>query len=99
MLDLAAVDHGTFEAYVHDAFAVETGGGLRFELIEVTPRASHDPGRETRRGFSLVFRGPAEPLLAQGMVRMTHPSLGVMEVFVVPIGPDSQGLLYESIFT
>jgi hypothetical protein len=34
----------------------------------------------------------------QGMFRVEHPTLGQLEMFAVPIGPDGQGLCYEILF-
>ncbi|MCB1814124.1 MAG: hypothetical protein KDK04_20750 [Candidatus Competibacteraceae bacterium] len=70
---------------------------IRFELLEITGMGSK-PGAK-REPYSLVFRGPAEPVLEQGIVPLTHAQLGNIEIFLVPIGPDSQGMCYEAVFT
>lgn len=71
---------------------------LTLELIEVSCLGV--PGSEGREQFSLLFRGPAEPLLAQHLWRLEHESLGRLELFLVPIGPDAEGRhRYEAVFT
>jgi hypothetical protein len=45
----------------------------------------------------LTFRGPREPLLRQRMYPLHHPSLGKLELFLVPIGPDASGQRYQTI--
>lgn len=52
-----------------------------------------------RDPFSLVFRGPREPLLAQATYRLEHAALGPLEIFVVPNASDASGTRYEAIFT
>jgi hypothetical protein len=52
-----------------------------------------------RQGFALLFRGPVAPLLAQETYPITHPNLGTLEIFIVPVGLEPSGALYEAIFT
>jgi hypothetical protein len=54
---------------------------------------------ERRAPFSIVFRGPATPILPQRIYRLEHPAIGSFDLFLVPIGPDERGLRYEAIFT
>lgn len=65
------------------------------ELVEVT---TGPPRAEGRQPFSLVFRGPANEVWPQRMYRIAVPDLGEMDVFLVPIGPDSAGQRYEAVF-
>lgn len=47
--------------------------------------------------FSLVFVG--DVVLEQRIHALTHPVLGALEIFLVPIGPDPSGRLqYEAVF-
>jgi hypothetical protein len=48
--------------------------------------------------FNLHFRGPREMRFAQGMRHLEHPALGGLDIFLVPIGADAAGLLYEAVF-
>ena len=48
--------------------------------------------------FSLILRGPATPLLEQGIYALRHPRLGPTELFLVPIGRDAQCTRYEVTF-
>ena len=52
-------------------------------------RRGGDPGG--RKPFSLTFRGPAQPLLAQAMYDVEHPVHGVIAIFIVPIAADAGG--------
>jgi hypothetical protein len=51
-----------------------------------------------RRAFSLLFSGPREPILAQGVYPLEHDSLGTLEIFVVPIGVTQDNCQYQVIF-
>jgi len=72
-------------------------------LIAATRLGGDSDGQSTpsgrRQPFSIVFRGPRQILLPQRIYRMEHGAIGAFELFLVPIGPDQEGMLYEAIFT
>ena len=92
-----------FEAVRGEVFRLEVGGEsapLELRLAEVESLADanrHPVGR--REPFSLLFRGPLSPWVAQRTWALEHPTLGRLEVFLVPLGPDAEGMRYEAIFT
>lgn len=72
------------------------------ELIEIGALTKHtaaDATQEPREPFSLLFRGPKEPILPQQVYHLEHPRLGSVELFLVPVGPDTVGMQYEAVFT
>jgi len=68
------------------------------EALEGSAAGGSGPAGQQRLQFSLVFRGPAEPALAQGTWEMRHADLGELALFLVPIGPDGDGMRYEAAF-
>lgn len=56
------------------------------------------PTRVRAEPFAVVLRGPAEPMLSQGIHRLAHPRWGEMDLFIVPIGRDASGVDYEIVF-
>ncbi len=94
----------TFAEHRGDTFRIspDSSRSIEVELIEVTD-LSERSGRATaegrRRPFSIVFRGPSNILLPQRIYPMEHDTIGAFDLFLVPIGPDAQGLRYEAIFT
>ncbi len=94
-----------FNRHVGSSFVLrgceDDAGSAELELIEATSLGRGDERRDEshrREPFSLVFRGPAELVLPQAIYRLTHDELGDQEMFLVPIGPDAQGMRYEAIF-
>lgn len=94
------------ENFTSEAFADRLGETFRvgegddaldFELVEVNPGVGA-PAGEGRAQFSIVFRGPPEPILPQRIYRFEKESLGAFELFIVPIGPDESGMQYEAVF-
>lgn len=85
----------TYAVTVDDTTAVE------MELVEVTDLTERtgNPTDLSRPPFSIVFRGPATPVYEQRIYRFDHPTLGTHDIFIVPIGPDPAGILYEAIFS
>jgi hypothetical protein len=47
--------------------------------------------------FRLEWRGPAEPVLDQAIYRFRRGEQS-FDMFIVPVGRDAQGTLYEAIF-
>ncbi len=48
--------------------------------------------------FGVVLATPPDWRFPQGIYSLRHPQLGVLELFMVPIGPCGQGMGYEIIF-
>ena len=86
---------GTFSGHLGNSFRVypDDSSMLDLELVSAT-----ELGDGSGRPFSIVFRGPNDALLPQRIYRMEHAEIGAFEIFLVPIGPDDEGLLYEAIF-
>ena len=92
-----------FEACLEGAFTlnVENGPGLCLELVEVTSlgvRQLRNDGGEEIESFTLLFRGPLEPVLPQAIYPLENARLGHLDVFVVPVGRDEGGVSYEAVF-
>jgi len=99
MLDKLTSDD--FRPYLNQTFTIhlEPPPGLEVELVEVTDLGEPQPPPGLRRPFSLVFRShdPAT-YLPQGIRRFEHPTMGMLDMFMTPIGPDQVGMRYEIIF-
>jgi hypothetical protein len=87
------------------SFPVDLGSAevIDLELIEAQAigegRRSDSAGIR-RQPFSLIFRGPRDPMLTQRIHAIEHPTLGTLAIFLVPIMPegDLTGLRYQAIF-
>ena len=89
-----------FERRVGQRFRIgaeEESAGHDGELVEVTAVGEAAPGG--RVPFSLVFRGPPGTVLPQRIYRVDHAELGRLDIFLVPIGADAEGVRYEAVFT
>lgn len=90
----------SFEAHLGTPFRIHYGGESPLEavLLEVRRHEPH-PGPRSE-SFSTYFRSALRPVLPQSIYRMEHETMGTMELFLVPVGPDPQrqGMLYEAVF-
>jgi hypothetical protein len=86
-----------FLSRVGETFRVaETGTDL--VLAEATSLAVSGANKGPRREpFSLLFKGP-EPVLPQRTWALENETLGRLDIFLVPIGADADGVRYEAIF-
>ena len=90
----------TFAGRVGRTFRVEPQPGESVEWELISAEALGGAGAAGHRTpFSLVFRGPLTPVLPQAIYPMAEPDVGVFDIFVVPIGPDTAGMCYEAVFT
>jgi hypothetical protein len=48
--------------------------------------------------FSLVFTGPADPILTQGTRRFVADEIEPLDIFVTPLGTDGTATRYEAVF-
>jgi len=92
-----------FEGRVGESFTVSVAEGpaIRTELVEAvetTEPGGTGPAGQHRNQFSLVFRGPVEPVLPQATYDVGHDELGHLDLFLVPIGPDDAGMRYQAVF-
>jgi hypothetical protein len=95
--DLAALKIDDFAPHRDAVFDMQTAGGVvPLKLAKVDPAG--DSGR-AGGAFSLIFVAPQGPRLPQAIYPVAHPLLGIMEIFLVPVGPMQGGNGYQAIFT
>lgn len=89
----------TFVDRISEVFVVAGGDGTEGELqLELIECERLGDGQRQRAPFSLIFRGPAEPILPQRTYPLRHDQLGAFELFIVPVGRDDAGTRYQAVF-
>ncbi len=81
---------------IHSIFRLATGNGqpLELELASVSGLLE----TERLRSFSIIFQGPLDRPLVQGMYRTEHDRLEPIDLFIVPVGRTEKGFEYEAVF-
>ncbi|HEY2248759.1 MAG TPA: hypothetical protein VGH70_15050 [Bradyrhizobium sp.] len=96
-VDLAALGIDDFRPHLGSQFDLQAASGtVAMKLSRVDPA-----GESGRKGgaFSLIFGAPRGPWLPQAIYPVSHPALGAMEIFLVPVGPLEGGNGYQAVFT
>jgi hypothetical protein len=101
--NLKNLEASYFTGYLNQNFSItaDSGEQLEAELSQVTVLETHQAAasqEKRRQPFSVVFTGPTEPVLPQGICLIMHEKLEPLSLFIVPIGPDEKGMRYEAIF-
>ncbi|MDO8189397.1 hypothetical protein Q5424_26565 [Conexibacter sp. JD483] len=104
MSDLAQLTLEQFAPHVGDTFALTltaTDGAETLELAFTLDAAVEVAGAgddAARQPFALRFRVPFATVLPQQIFPLRHERLGTLEIFLVPIGQDADGVRYEAVF-
>ena len=94
---LEKVTLADFEKHLDKDFKVTSEDvDMSLKLVEAKGTAH---GEREGGAFTLLFSGPAEPMLEQGLIPLEHPDHGKMDIFLVCVGPGKGELDYEAIFT
>ena len=88
-----------FAGCLGQGFDLDLGtGSMALTLAEAQPMQAYvAPGR-MRTPFSLLFRSASAVLLPQKVYRVTHAALGALDIFLVPVGRDREGIIYQAVF-
>ena len=95
----------SFSGCLNESFSLQLpeGEACEFKLIEVKSLNAHRPPKSSTvvrtEPFSLLFVGPRSPIFDQQVFRFEHQHLGVIEIFLVPVGEVDDGIEYEAVFT
>jgi hypothetical protein len=93
-LEIQSAVASTFAEHLNSTFRLHhEPASTELELIEVS-----DGSTNGHVNFSLLFRGPLQPLLPQRIYPVEHDRLGRFDLFIVPIKRDAHGLQYQAVF-
>jgi hypothetical protein len=98
---LETVTADDFAPYTGSVFTLcmDEGSELPLTLAEV--RHLGRPGTIVGKGrapFALEFDGPPDVPLPQCIYPLTHPVMGTLKIFLVPVGANADKRMYEAIF-
>lgn len=100
MLDQLTID--SFEPHVGTSFWAlgDKGGKVELRLVRVGRVMASEAARLQRVAFSLFFLGPKSIYLPQSIYNIAHDSFPEPQgIFLVPVGEEAGGYLYEAVFT
>lgn len=88
--------HDQFAAAANSCFIAQLGDGRSAEFSLDKVSGLNENG--VTRAFSLTFRAPSDVPAEQSIYQFSHETLGALELFLVPIRSDGDGIYFESIF-
>ncbi|MDA1049134.1 MAG: hypothetical protein O3C40_01460 [Planctomycetota bacterium] len=94
------LSHATFADRIGETFILSSDefSAISLQLNEALDLRHPDrkiPQHVRQDPFQLTFLGPREPLLPQGPYTLSHETLGEIQLFVIPGGPDGEQQLYN----
>jgi hypothetical protein len=89
---------GDFAPHKGTEFALMGDGGETLAVTLSRAEALTTNRPEGRAPFSLSFTGTPGIVLPQRIYRLSHPVMGTMEIFLVPIGATQEATEYEAVF-
>lgn len=81
-------------------FSVPAGRQVETRLDHCRPLGGQTVADALRAPFAIVFTTETREVVPQQIVEVANETLGSLEIFVVPVGPDGEGRMqYEAVFT
>jgi hypothetical protein len=68
------------------------------DVVLVLERLDDHVSTPVHQNFSLIFRVPLDMPREQGIFSLTNESLGTIDLFLVPISANAEGLELEAVF-
>jgi hypothetical protein len=93
-------DVSVFTALRGENFVLRLPDGATqdLELVEIRDFGRRATANGELSNYGLTFLARAQAPLPQAIYRLEHALLEPMDVFLVPIGRDAEGIRYEAIF-
>jgi hypothetical protein len=87
---------GMFQENLNTRFWLTAEGAEPYALDLVEFVEFHSAPKQEQ--FSLRFRGDRAQIFPQQIYAMKHEAIGEFELFLVPVGRDDSGTVYEAVF-
>jgi hypothetical protein len=85
--------HSGKDFFIH--FSGEMTATAQLESVVEFPAYNH----LERKPFSITLQTAQKDLYQQAIYTVEQPSLGTMQIFLVPVGCNEKGMQYEAVFS
>jgi hypothetical protein len=102
------LDYFTVEAFaprIGETFRLLLEDRPTIDVVLVKAAEMPLPGWQTdgfarrRQPYVLQFVGPSDDSVQQGIHRLEHDDLRVLEIFLAPVDRSDDGVIYEAVFS
>jgi hypothetical protein len=88
-----------FASHLNTTFALKLGESSIDLTLTAADRKAFRPFRGMmREPFSLYFRSASQVVLPQRIYPLVHDAMGRLDIFIVPIAREPEGIVYEAVF-
>jgi hypothetical protein len=94
---LEKITHKSFESIVGETVDLKAGDVSFRADVESVNLLRQNPG-QGRQSFSVELQAHDATNHGQQMYQLSHPNLGDLSLFLVPVGPGESGMCYEIVF-
>ena len=94
---LEKITHESFESLIGQSLHLKVGDVSFRAEVESVNLLRQNPG-QGRRPFSVMLQADDHGNHGQQMYLLSHPELGDLKLFMVPLGPGEKGMRYEIVF-
>lgn len=89
----------TFASQLRETFSLAIGDScLDVTLVDARRRPARVVAGIRAEPFTLYFKCGNPVVLPQKLYPFSNPKLGKMDIFIVPIGREKDGVVYEAVF-
>ncbi len=89
-----------FKPYLNQSFPIQFTPEVTLPATLISATNWGSESDKYRQPFTLEFRtAQKNEYYLQGTFVLEHPTAGAFPIFMVPIGQDAQGMLYEAVFS
>lgn len=90
--DFAAAQNQTFD------LTMGADASMPLTLVDVRPLAATTVAGAVRAPFSLMFRSQSAVVLPQKIYGLRNAVMGALQIFLVPVARDREGIVYQAVF-
>ncbi len=94
---LEEITHQSFESIVGETIDLKAGDDSFQAKVEAVSLLRTSSGQR-RQPFSVELQAENAYNHGQQVYELSHPDLGVLSLFLVPLGPGKEGMRYEIVF-
>jgi hypothetical protein len=96
------VGYGTYEGFashLNGSFSVGVGNGtVEMTLVNATKGQARDWEGLRKQPFSLIFKCANPVIFPQRIYPFERTGFGKMDIFIVPVGRERDGVIYQAVF-
>jgi hypothetical protein len=97
---LSLLTFESFASHLNTTFALKLGESTIDLTLTGAQKQPYRPHRALiREPFSLYFRSGSQVVLPQRIYPLDHDGMGRLDIFIVPVAREPEGIVYEAVFS